>query len=482
MPTKVDLLPPRYRSPVSIGRGGMGDIVRATDDVLGRVVAIKLLAERYAADAAIRDRFKREALAAARLSGDPNTVTIFDVGEWEERPFIVMEYLEGGSLEDRVRRDGLQEPGQVLDWLEQAARALDAAHEQGIVHRDVKPGNLLLDGGGNVHVADFGIASATGLDSLTATGTVLGTAGYLAPEQARGGRTTPASDRYALAVLAFELLTGERPYSGDTPAAEAAAHVHGEIPSISERGNDLPPELDRVFQRGLAKDPEERYPTSVDFVADLRGALDEAAGLTQALPIADGPAGVAEAMPVQRPVPEEWEPAQPRRVGLSAGPAVAILVLLGFLVGGIALGSALVGGDDEQAASTPSPRTVVRTVTRAGEPQRTTVTVEAESPPAVQTPAPPAGSASSLSEARRLNDQATELMRDGDYASALPLAQSALDRLRGTGDRYEAYAEYNVGRSLIELGRCDEGLPHLDRSEDLQGHRSEFDEARAKCR
>ena len=176
MAVTTDILPARYRNPQLIGRGGMGDIYRATDAALGRDVAVKVLAERYAQDAAVRERFTREALAAARLSGEASIVTIFDVGEHHGRSYIVMEYLGGGSLEDVLRRSGAQPPARVFAWVDQAARALDAAHRRGVVHRDVKPGNLMLDREGNVHVADFGIASAAGMDSLTVTGTVLGTA------------------------------------------------------------------------------------------------------------------------------------------------------------------------------------------------------------------------------------------------------------------------------------------------------------------
>src|SRR6185436_14807177 len=200
----------------------------------------------------------------------------FDVGEHAERPFIVMEYLGGGSLEERIRTGGAQEVGQALEWLEQAATALDAAHRHGVVHRDVKPGNLMLDRNGVVHVADFGIASAAGTDSLTMTGTVLGTAGYLSPEQAQGDRATPASDRYALAVVAFELLTGTRPYDSESPTAEAAAHVNAPIPSVSARSG-LPKELDGVFEHALAKDPARRFQTDGEFVAALRGAFADAA-------------------------------------------------------------------------------------------------------------------------------------------------------------------------------------------------------------
>jgi serine/threonine protein kinase len=276
VPTQT--LPARYRDPEHIGSGGMGEIFRATDQELGRVVAVKVLAERYARDDALRQRFKREALAAARLSGNPNTVTIFDVDEHNGRPLIVMEYLSGGSLEERAHRSS--PPAVVLDWLEDAASALDAAHDAGVVHRDVKPGNLILDGRGNVQVADFGIATASGLESFTQAGTILGTAGYLSPEQARGERATDASDRYALAVVAWELLTGHRPFEGESPTAEAAAHVTAPIPSVHAANPSVPAAFDRVFQRALAKDPAARYPTSAEFVGDLRRALHDDAGDT----------------------------------------------------------------------------------------------------------------------------------------------------------------------------------------------------------
>jgi serine/threonine-protein kinase len=272
-----DILPSRYSDPKRIGFGGMGEIYRAEDKALGRTVAIKVLAERYARDDSVRQRFTREGLAAARLSSEPNTVTIFDVGEWRDRPFIVMEYLDGGSLEDRLRAGGRPSTEGALEWLDEAAAALDAAHRHGVVHRDVKPGNLLLDADGGLRVADFGIASAAGLDSLTMTGTVLGTAGYLSPEQAQGERATPASDRYALGIVAYELLSGHRPFESDSPTVEAAAHVNADVPPLS-------PRLDPVFQKALAKDPSDRFETAAQFVAALREALEGGAGTTRVLP------------------------------------------------------------------------------------------------------------------------------------------------------------------------------------------------------
>jgi serine/threonine protein kinase len=446
VPDEQSKLPPRYRRPERIGQGGMGEIFRAEDDVLGRTVAVKLLAERYARDASIRSRFKREALAAARLSGEPSTVTIFDVGEWQERPFIVMEYLSGGSLDDRLRRAGPPSTGEALLWLEQAGAALDAAHRDGIVHRDVKPGNLLLDQDGAIRVADFGIASAPGAESLTLTGTVLGTAGYLSPEQAQGERASPASDRYALAVVAFELLTGRRPYESDNPTAEAAAHVQAPIPSVCAQ-SDLPCELDPVFERALAKDPSERFDTSADFVAALRQALADAEGSTRLL----APTG----------------PSARRRPAL---PVVGAF-LLAAAIAGAGLAAILVARDDGESAS---PGVVTRTL------QGTTVlrTVTQPSTSAPQPPPPPPPAANPVA----LTDQATRLLEEGDYAGAERIARQAVAALNGSGETYEAYAEYDLGSALAGLGRCDEALEHLDRSQEIQGHRKEIDRVRKECK
>ena len=246
-------LPERYRNPERIARGGMGEVYRAEDADLARIVAVKLLSDRFADNDAIRGRFTREALAVARLSHAPNTVTIFDVGQHEGRPYIVMEYLPGGSLADRIEREGAQPVGRTLEWLGQAAAAIDAAHANGIVHRDVKPANLLLDGDERVKVADFGVASAADLGSFTEAGTVVGTAGYLAPEQARGERATPASDRYALAVVAFELLTGSRPFERESSTAEAIAHVSAPIPPVSS-SNPQPATRARRRARARARE------------------------------------------------------------------------------------------------------------------------------------------------------------------------------------------------------------------------------------
>jgi tetratricopeptide (TPR) repeat protein/predicted Ser/Thr protein kinase len=431
----------------------MGDIYRATDSLLGRAVAVKVLAARYAQDEAVRKRFTREALAAARLSGQSNIVTIFDVGEHNERPYIVMEYLSGGSLDDELRSGGPQAPEQVFTWLDQSGSALDAAHAEGVVHRDVKPANLLLDRERNVHVADFGIASAAGMDSLTMTGTVLGTAGYLSPEQAQGERATPASDRYGLGVVAYELLTGSRPFEADSPTAEAAAHVHAPVPSISS-ATGLPRELDAVFERALAKDPAQRYETSADFVAALRAAFADAAGSTRELPLLAAPP-TAATRPLRSADEGARVPYRPRPAASRAvWPLLAALLLLGA-IGGALLAYALTR-DDTKAA-----RTTIVTHTQRVTTQGQVTTVE--KPVTVTTsPSAPAGPSAS---GAALNNAGYAKMQAGDYSGALPLLERAVQKLQGTNSLDEAYADYNLAYTRYQLGNCDGVLDLLDRSE-----------------
>jgi serine/threonine protein kinase len=441
-------LPRRYRDPEPIGYGGMGEIFRAHDELLGRTVAIKMLVERYARDESVRKRFTREALAAARLSGEPHTVTIFDVGEHAERPFIVMEYVPGGSLEDVLGAEGAQPPARVLAWLEQACRALDAAHRHGVVHRDVKPGNLLLADDGTLRVADFGVASAAGLASLTATGTVLGTAGYLAPEQARGEATTPATDLYALAVVAFELLTGRRPFESESPTAEAAAHARTPVPRVSELA-DLPPALDPVFARALTKDPADRFRHCSELIAALRDALQEGNSRTRVLP------------PAASSRRERW-------------PIVVACLLAAAALAGAAVAAILTSGDGEPEAT---PSVVTRVQTLPG----TTVRETVQATTAEQPPPPPL--APSRAGGQALTDASTARLQQGDWAGAERLARQAMQKLEGSGDNlYLAYALYDLGRALAEHGRCGEAIPLLERSEQLQGRRTEIDRARQKCR
>jgi tRNA A-37 threonylcarbamoyl transferase component Bud32 len=437
---RILILPRRYEEPELIGRGGMGEIYLARDRTLGRTVAVKLLAERLAEEPELRERFRREALTAARLSGEPHVVTIFDVGEHEGRPFIVMEYLPGGTLAERARRRPV-EPERALAWLAQAAEALDAAHANGVVHRDVKPANLLFDGSDRLQVVDFGIARLVDETlGMTAPGTILGTAGYLAPEQASGRETTAASDRYALAVVAYELLTGGRPFERGSETAEAAAHIHELVPPASERGVGLPEAIDAVFARALAKNPVHRYPTAAAFVDALTDALH----------------GKPPPVPPRR---------RRRRVAPFAL-AAALLLALGSLAAVLATRG---DGSATQAAAPPQLETVTQQVTVTNAPPETT------GPPEQL----------NVEEAAALNDEAFALMQDGRWEDALPLLERAVPALTGTFSDdfpYEAYAEYNFGRTLAELDRCEEALPHLDRSKQLQGNRPEIREAMKSCR
>jgi eukaryotic-like serine/threonine-protein kinase len=449
MAVETEILPDRYRDVTRIARGGMGDVYRARDSVLGRLVAVKLLSERYAANEEIRKRFTREALAAARLSADRNVVTIYDVGETNSRPFIVMQYLPGGSLEELLHREGAQSPQRALPWLESAADALDYAHAHGVVHRDVKPANILLDEDGGAHVADFGIATAAGLASLTQTGTILGTAGYLAPEQAEGRPAGPTADRYSLAVVAFELLTGTRPFENDSPTAEAAAHVRAPVPAISSKGRGIPREADPVFRRALAKNPADRFDSCAEFVAALRDAYASAAGATR----------------VARPAPDEPRTivhrSRSRRVPLLLG-ALALV-----LAGGAIAGALVAGGGGSSA-----PPTRV-TVTERGTTVRQTVT---EQQPTTAAPASAGASGATLAQ------EGYQKLQAGDPAGALPLLQQAAQKLQGTNSLNEAYNDYNLAVALTQTQGCSQQvLQLLDASQAIQGHRAPIDHLRNEC-
>ena len=471
MAVRAGVLPDRYADPRVIGRGGMGEIYLAEDRELGRKVVVKLLDARFADREDFRRRFKREALTAARLTGEPHTISIYDVGEFRGRPFIVMEYLAGGSLADRAR-SGPVAPGQSIDCLRQAAEAIDAAHTRGVVHRDIKPANLLFSERGDLVVADFGIARAIDdTAGMTLAGTIMGTAGYLAPEQARGEPAGPASDRYALGVVAYELLTGGRPFERGSETAEAAAHIHDPIPPASERGVGLPRSVDAVFERALAKDPNERYASSVGFVDALTAALrTEQTAPTRAL----------ATVPVPR------EPRRPQRRFTRSRPVwllpLLLVVLLATFVGGVTAAYLATSGGDPQpgSAKRPRPVTVTQRETLPGATvlQTVTTTTASEPPPA------PASPSVSIDEAVARTDQSTGHLRSGDWVSAWTAVKPALRPLNGTyADhfRYEAYAYYDAGKALAELGRCQKALAYLDRSESLQGPRSEIDGARARC-
>ena len=257
----------RYRIQRKLGAGGMADVYLAEDQELGRRVAIKILNGRHANDAQFIERFRREAKNAAALN-HPNIVSIYDRGEAEDTYYIAMEFLDGRTLKELIVGHGAAPVRVAIEYARQILSALRFAHRHGIVHRDIKPHNVLVDREGRVKVTDFGIARA-GTSQMTETGSIVGTAQYLSPEQARGGEVDQRSDLYSLGVVLYELLTGKTPFEGDTPVEVAMKHLSNAPKPPSELRKDIPPELDMVVLRALAKDPNDRYQSADEMEGDL---------------------------------------------------------------------------------------------------------------------------------------------------------------------------------------------------------------------
>jgi eukaryotic-like serine/threonine-protein kinase len=484
-------LPARYSVVRHLADGGMASVWVAEDEVLGRLVAVKVLSPAYAHDERAVRRFAREARAGARLSDHPHVVTVFDVGEEDGRsgrPFMVMEYLAGGTLADRLRSGRPIPRALALRWLREAASALDAAHALDVVHRDVKPANLLLDERGRLAVGDFGIATVASEGSVTQTGQVLGTAAYLSPEQALGKPATAASDRYALAIVAFELLTGRRPFKADHVAGQARAHVEATVPDASAVASGLPRDVDRVLERGMSKDPEARPASASELVGRLERALGDPPVLppteqTRPLPAAapgprrppTSPAAAARAASPRRPPtsPAAAGPAaSPRRRGAWLVP-VALLVAAAAVVGLVALGDGGGEGASREGRSGPERgATADRSVAAAR--RRSAATEEraaARRPaPSSKQAAPPATTQESPSPRPSenpvaLNDQGFDRIRVGDYGTAVPLLQRSVGAFRAQGRRGEmayAFALFNLGQALSRSGRPAEAVPYLE--------------------
>ena len=285
-----------YRLEEQVGKGGMGEVYRARHTRLDTERAVKLLPPALAADPDFLKRFEREAASAARLE-HPNILTVYEYGEAAGVPYLVMPYVRGGTLKERLARGNLP-VGELLNLLGQAAEALDYAHEQGIVHRDVKPANLLLDGRGRLLLADFGIAKALeGAEGLTRTGVGVGTPEYMAPEQAQG-RADARSDLYALGTILYQLLTGRVPYTGNSTIEVLMKHLQDPLPLLPLRSvaPAVPPRVEAVVTKALAKNPNDRYASGKALVEDLREAFAstpagaDAATVVGAVPVYPGDA------------------------------------------------------------------------------------------------------------------------------------------------------------------------------------------------
>jgi serine/threonine protein kinase len=341
------LLDDRYELRSLRGSGGMATVFEGYDRALDRRVAVKFL-QASRADGLARQRFEREARAAASLM-HPNAVAVYDVGEDGSNVFIVMELVEGPTLAERIRREGPLPVGDAVSITDQLLAVLDAAHDQGIVHRDVKPGNVLLTPDGTAKLVDFGIAKAFGDASpdLTATGEVLGTPRYLSPEQAAGHGATPQSDLYAVGVILYEMLAGEPPFTGPSATAVALAHQRERVPPLSKRRPDLSPALIAVVDRALAKDPSRRFASAAQMRAALHG---DTADVT---------------LPVAAVEPTQTYRRRPASRGRTAAPRPSrrrwVLALLGALLAAALvafLATGLAGSNDrsplQAALSTPS--------------------------------------------------------------------------------------------------------------------------------
>ena len=264
----------RYELGETLGFGGMSEVHYARDLLLHRDVAVKVLRADLARDPSFYLRFRREAQNAAKLN-HPTIVQVFDTGEAETEdgplPFIVMEYVDGDTLRDVLRANGPISPRQAMTWMADVAAAMDFSHRNGIVHRDMKPANVMIDKSGAVKVMDFGIARAMSdsTSTMTQTSAVMGTAQYLSPEQARGIKVDPRSDIYSMGCVLFELLTGEPPFTGDSPVAVAHQHVHEDPPWPSHVRPEIPRELDSVVLKAMSKNKDNRYQSAADLRADL---------------------------------------------------------------------------------------------------------------------------------------------------------------------------------------------------------------------
>ncbi len=336
-PQSGDLIADRYELEEIVGTGGMSSVLRARDLQLDRRVAVKILHERYVEDSEYVERFRREARAVAQLS-HPNIVTVIDRGNDDGRQYIVFEYVDGENLKELVQRTGRLPVRGALELAVAVADGLAFAHDRGLVHRDVKPQNVLLSREGEVKVTDFGIARSLHVEhGVTQTGTVLGTGEYLAPEQASGDPVSPATDVYSLGVVLWELLAGDVPFAGENFVAVALRHINEPLPSLREERPDVSPRLEAAVDRALAKDPARRFSSMAALAEELRACLAELDGDTR--PPAPPPQDDAALTVVRAPAPGRVR-TRPRRSRrrpvayallalLAAGAALAAVLLLG---------------------------------------------------------------------------------------------------------------------------------------------------------
>ena len=319
------MLDGRYRVATKIATGGTSTVYRGLDTRLDRPVALKVMDSRYAGDQQFLTRFQMEARTVARLK-DPGLVAVYDQGIDGRHPFLVMELVEGGTLRELLTERGPMPPHAVAAVLRPVLGGLAAAHRAGLVHRDVKPENVLISDEGEVKIADFGLVRAVAAAGITSTSVILGTAAYLSPEQVRDGDASPRSDVYSAGIVAYELLTGQTPFSGDTALSIAYQRLDTDVPPPSTVIDGVPPQFDELVERATARDPADRYADGQDMGAELAAIVEElalppvpGAGAAQL-----GSAPLGRAAPHHRPASAAEAPSDPSADSRAAGPARSI--------------------------------------------------------------------------------------------------------------------------------------------------------------
>ncbi|HVL50830.1 MAG TPA: protein kinase, partial [Actinomycetota bacterium] len=360
MPVEFTRINERFEIESLIARGGMATVYKGTDLTLGRTVAIKILSEELASDPSFVARFRLEAQAAASLT-HPNIVAVYDTGSDGDIHYIVMEYLEGRTLHQILNEEGPMPPAEVASIGAEVAHALAEAHGKGIVHRDVKPGNIMIGPRGTAKVMDFGIAKAATAGALTQVGSILGTVAYLSPEQARGEPVDGRSDLYSLGTLLYQMLTGKLPLKGDTYVEMVNKLNTQAPPKPSEANPEVPTKLDAVVMRALAKDPEERYQSGGEMAADLAASMQpDPVGRTAAYaPFRESektmvaPAGRVRREEATRVIPASSVPPGPPAGGGTGKTLVGIAVIVALLAIAFVMFRSL--ADTSTIDPTPSP-------------------------------------------------------------------------------------------------------------------------------
>jgi predicted Ser/Thr protein kinase len=495
--TQGSLLDDRYRVIRHLGSGGMASVLLCEDERLGRQVAVKRLHADSPVD--VEQRFNREAKLGASLN-HPNLVSVFDTATDDEGVLIVMEYVDGDPL-SRILRRGPLRPEEVRRMVLDLGEGLDHAHAEGIIHRDVKPANVLIREDGMTKLVDLGIATASDGTKITRSGIVLGTAAYMAPEQLEGGNVGPAADVYALAAIAFEALSGRKPREGTTPMEIAHKIATEGPPDLCEAWPNAPKAAADVLKRGMALDPADRPDSAGQFARELAEALKDqptktaptrrfrpgrtkraaASAAAGGAAAAGAAAGAAAANGDSAPTPIPPAALAPRRPRSAASPGGArrrpgglVLILALALVGLAAaaiIGSVLSGGDDgSPSSSTNTPTAPAKkqpAAKKKKEPKAKEKPKKKDAAPApAPAPAEPAPAESpSYDPARgaQLNSRGFTLMNQGDYDAAIPVLQEAVNSFpSGTSDLNYAYALFNLGKSLRLAGRYDEAIDVLE--------------------